>query len=46
MDQGMISSLKESMEEKLSKDWREAVGMKKAFPKTSILDAMQLLQSA
>ena len=46
MDQGVIRSLKAKYQEKVIQRFIRAVDMKKAFPKISILDAMQLLTSA
>ena len=46
MDQGVIRSLKAKYRRKIIRRLTKAVDTKKAFPKTSILDAMQLLQSS
>ena len=46
MDQGVIRSLKPKYHRKIIKRLIRAVDMKKKLPQTSILDAMQLLQSA
>ena len=46
MDQGVIRSLKAKYRKKIIQRLIRAVNMKKTFPKTSILDAMQLLTSA
>ena len=46
MEQGVIRSLKSEYLKKIIERLVRAVGMKKTFPKTSILDAMQLLTSA
>ena len=46
MDQGVIRSLKAKYHRKIIKRLIRAVDMKKKLPQTSILDAMQLLQSA
>ena len=46
MDQGVIRSLKAKYRKKIIRRLIRAVDTKKAFPKTSILDAMQLLQSS
>ena len=46
MDQGVIRSLKVKYHRKIIKRLIRAVDMKKKLPQTSILDAMQLLQSA
>ena len=46
MEQGVIRSLKSEYRKKIIERLVRAVGMKKTFPKTSILDAMQLLTSA
>ena len=46
LDQGMIRSLKPKNRRKIIKRLIRAVDMKKKLPQTSILDAMQLLQSA
>ena len=46
MDQGVIRSLKAKYHRRIIKRLIRAVDMKKKLPQTSILDAMQLLQSA
>ena len=46
MDQGVIRSLKAKYCRKIIKRLIRAVDMKKKLPQTSVLDAMQLLQSA
>ena len=46
MDQGVIRSLKAKYHRRIIKRLIQAVDMKKKLPQTSILDAMQLLQSA
>ena len=46
MDQGVIRSLKVKYRRKIIKPLIRAVDIKKKLPQTSILDAMQLLQSA
>ena len=43
MDQGVIRSLKAKYRRKILQRLIRAVDMKKAFPETSVLDAMQLL---
>ena len=45
MDQGVIRSLKVKYREKVIQSLIRAVDMKKLFPKTTILDAIQLLTS-
>ena len=45
MDQGVIRSLKVKYREKVIQSLIRAVDMKKLFPKTTMLDAIQLLTS-